>query len=195
MTLVVTTRWAAGCHTSTRIAVVASQPLALAHERPDAGDRVAVHRQDLGLFSGGARQLHFDRTRGGRPDGQLGTLLVVERDAEVGVGRLRVQVVEDAGELDAGEHGDPAVGVAADEQQLAAQQVAEGGVTQLTDGVRAVGPQVREFAALGPEEAARARDERDRGVLAEQLVADPTQATTGGGDERQPGRQPRQRLG
>jgi hypothetical protein len=86
--------------------VVAAQPLALAGDRPDPGDRVPVHRQDPGLVAQGPEQLQLDRTRGGRPHRQLRPL-VDHGEAELGVGGLGVQVVEDAGQLHAGECGDP----------------------------------------------------------------------------------------
>nr|BFE75084.1 hypothetical protein GCM10020092_083850 [Actinoplanes digitatis] len=152
-------------------AVVAAGPFAPYGDGPHPGRGVPLHRQHLRLVAGRAGQLQRDRAGGRRPDRDR-RLLLVDDHAEAGVGGGLVQVVEDARELDRGQDRDPAGCVAARHQHLAEQQLAEGGVGELGHGEGAVGAQVREAAALRPEQPAGAGREREsHRVLAGQPAA------------------------
>jgi hypothetical protein len=135
-------------------AIPPAEPFALAGDRPDAGDVVPVHRQEPWFVAGLAEELELDRAGGGCPDREPWRPVAVDHRAELGVGGVGVEVVEDTGNLHRGQRHHLAGGVPPGDQQPVTQQVAQGRVTQLTDRVRPVRAQVREAAALALEEPA-----------------------------------------
>ncbi len=122
------------------VAVGLAGPGAFAAHRPDAGGVVAAHGDRAAV------EFEGDLLGGGGPDGEGGAA-VLEDGAEGGGGR--VQVVEDAGELDAGGGEDRAVRGAGARDELAAQGLADPVAVARVDGVGAVRGEVRELLLLG----------------------------------------------
>src|SRR5690606_19045391 len=133
---------------------------------PDAGGVVAVHAD------GAAVDLQGDVARGGRPDGQRRPA-VAEHRPEVRLGGAGgVEVVEHAGELDAGggEHGSGGGALGGDD--LAAQGRAHPVPVARVDGPGGAVLQVREAGLLGVGEG-RPRQAQPAGVAgAERAVLD-----------------------